>query len=58
MDVRQIAIDFLKSLTAAQRDRVREMLGHGIVCGADFARENCIEPAQLSEELKLIFAGK
>ncbi|MCM1223340.1 MAG: hypothetical protein NC548_53695 [Lachnospiraceae bacterium] len=58
MDVRQIAINFLKSLTAAQRKKVRGMLEHGIVCGADFARENCIEPAQLSEELKLIFAGK
>ena len=34
------------------------MLSHGIMCGADYARQNEIDPAVFSEELKLVFGGR
>ena len=58
MDVRQIAIDYIKSLSENEKEKLRVMLEHGITCGADYARQNEIEPVQLTEELKLIFKGK
>ena len=38
--------------------KLKVMRAHGITCGTDYARQNEIEPLQLTEELKLIFEGK
>ena len=58
MEVRQIAINFIKTLSPTDREKLKTMINHGITCGTDYARQNEIEPLQLTEELKLIFAGK
>ena len=58
MEVRQIAINFIKTLSNADKEKLKIMLAHGITCGADYAKQNEIEPLQLTEELKLIFEGK
>lgn len=58
MEVRQIAINFIKTLSPSDKEKLKVMLTHGITCGADYARQNEIEPLQLTEELKLIFGGK
>ena len=58
MEVRQIAINFIKTLSNNDKEKLKVMLAHGITCGADYAKKNNIEPLQLTEELKLIFEGK
>lgn len=58
MEVRQIAINFIKTLSNHDKEKLKIMLAHGITCGADYAKQNEIEPLQLTEELKLIFEGK
>ena len=58
MEVRQIAINFIETLSAGEKEKLKVMLAHGITCGTDYARQNEIEPLQLTEELKLIFEGK
>jgi hypothetical protein len=55
MNVRKTAINYIKALTARERENLKIMLEHGIMCGADFARENGIEPNLFSAELKNIF---
>lgn len=57
-DIRVIAVNFIKKLKDTEKEKLKVMLNHGIVCGADFARENEIEPYQLTHELKLIFEGR
>lgn len=58
MEVRQIAINFIKTLSNHDKEKLKIMLAHGITCGVDYAKQNEIEPLQLTEELKLIFEGK
>ena len=58
MEVRQIAINFIKTLSENEKQKLKTMLSHGVLCGADYARQNEIEPVQLNEELKLVFGGK
>ena len=58
MEVRQIAINFIKTLSNNDKEKLKVMLAHGITCGVDYAKRNEIEPLQLTEELKLIFEGK
>ena len=58
MNVRKIAIDFIKTLNPFEKEALKLMLKNGVVCGADFAKKNKIEPEALTNELKLIFGGK
>lgn len=58
MDIRQIAIGYIKTLSVDDRGRVKDMLDHGIICGADYARQNELDPSVFSAELKLVFEGK
>lgn len=57
METRELAVNFIKSLPYSDREHVKEMLSHGVTCGADYARKNGIEPAVFSNELKAIFGG-
>lgn len=58
METRQAAISYIKTLSESDKKKVRDMLSHGILCGADYARQNEIDPLSFSEELKLVFGGK
>lgn len=58
METRIVAINYIKSLSETDKEKVKSMLSHGIICGADFARQNEIDPLSFSEELKLVFGGK
>lgn len=58
METRAAAISYIKSLTESDKERIKTMLSHGIMCGADYARQHNIEPALFSQELKLVFGGK
>ena len=55
MDTRTVAINYIKTLTPAEREHVRDMLSHSIICGADYARMNGVDPAAMTQELKRIF---
>lgn len=58
METRVAAIDYLKTLTKDEKERVKTMLSHGVICGADYARQNGLDPQLFTEELKLVFGGK
>ena len=58
MDTRSVAIAYIKTLTPGEREHVRDMLSHGIICGADYARMNGIAPTEMSRELRQIFEVK
>lgn len=58
METRVAAINYLKSRSEKDREKIKVMLEHGIICGADFARQNGLDPQLFSDELKLVFKGK
>ena len=58
METRVAAIEFIKSLSEHDKEEMRKMISHGVMCGADFARMNGIDPFLFNEELKLVFGGK
>jgi|GEM_PF-5930892 len=58
MEMRTAAISFIKTLSETDREKIRDMLSRGVVCGADFARMQGIDPMLFNEELKLVFGGK
>lgn len=57
-EIRQIAINFIKTLSSDDKEKIKIMMNHGIICGSGYAIKNDIEPIQLNEELKLMFGGK
>lgn len=58
METRVAAINFIKSLSESDREKIKTMLSHGILCGTDYARQNELDPQTFSEELKSVFGGK
>ena len=59
MDMRNIAVAYIKQLSSIkEKEKLKNMVEHGIICGADFARKHEITPEQLTNELKLIFKGE
>ncbi len=58
METRIVAINYIKSLSESDKEKVKSMLSHGIVCGADYARQQGIDPLLLADELRLVFRGK
>lgn len=58
METRVAAINYIKSLSETDKEKVKSMLSHGIVCGADYARQQGIDPLLLADELRLVFRGK
>ena len=58
METRVAAINFIRSLSESDKDKIKSMLSHGIICGADYARQNELDPSVFSAELKLVFEGK
>ena len=58
MELRQAVINFVKTLTNSEKEKMLEMLNHGILCGADYARMSEIEPEIFSADLKRVLEGK
>lgn len=58
MGMREIAIGFIKNLSVYDKEKIKEMINHGVVCGLGFAKKNNVEPSALNEELKSIFKEK
>ena len=58
MNIRQIAINYIKNLNPVFKNNLKTMLYHGIICGSDYAKFNGVEPEKLTQELILIFKGE
>ena len=58
METRVAAINYIKTLSDNDKNKIKSMLGHGIICGADYARQNELDPQVFSDELRLVFGGK
>ena len=58
METRIAAINYIKSLSESDKEKVKSMLLHGIICGADYARQSGIDPQLFTNELKSVFGGK
>lgn len=57
MEMRNIAILFIKSLNKNQKENLKRMLSHDVMCGIDFARKHGVNPVLFNNELKDIFGG-
>ena len=42
-EIRQIAINFIKTLSLADKEKIKTMMNHGIICGSGYAIENGTE---------------
>lgn len=58
MELRQAVINFVKTLTNSEKEKMLEMLNHGIICGADYARMSDNDPAVFSADLQRVLEGK
>ena len=58
MESKQVAINYIKALTASEKQKTKIMLSHNVSCGKDFAIQNGIEPAIFNNELKSILEVK
>ena len=54
MEIRQVAISYIKTLSNSEKEKLKTMLAHDVSCGKDFAIQNGIEPAIFNKELKNI----
>lgn len=54
MEVRKVVVDYIKTMNVKDKERLRVMLSHGIVCGAGFANERGIDVAIFNKELKSV----
>lgn len=52
--VRQIAVNFIKSIPESDREKMFTMIKKGITVGIDYAKQNNITAEQLTNELKNI----
>ena len=53
-----MAIAYIKQLPSMYKEKLKNMVEHGVICGADFAKQHDITPEQLTNELKMIFKGE
>lgn len=56
--MRVVAINFLKTLSKEDKEKLKIMISHNIQCGRDYSIMNGIDVEQFNNELKLIFGGK
>lgn len=57
MEIREAAVKYIKTLSLSDKEHIKAMLSHGVICGADYARQHEIDPISFSDELKLVFGG-
>ena len=54
MEIKQVAINYIKKLSTEEKSKMKVMLQHNIICGSGIAKENNIKPELLSNEIKTI----
>lgn len=54
MDIRKVIVDYIKPFDSKDKERLKTMLSHGIICGAGFANEHNVDVVFFNSELKKI----
>lgn len=57
MDIRKIVVDYIKTLDANDKKKMKVMLSHGVLCGKGFASERGVDLISFNNELKTILGG-
>lgn len=52
--MKQTVINYIKSLTSFEKEKLKVMLKHNIVCGSGFAKFHNLDIVKFNNELKLI----
>ena len=55
MDIRQIAVKYIKSLSEQDRKALKEMVFNGVQVAQDYAKRHNVTSEQITSELKAIF---
>ena len=42
-EIRQIAINFIKTLSSDDKEKMKTMMNHGIICGSGYAIKNGLQ---------------
>ena len=58
MNIREMAVKYIKSLSPQERETLANMINNGITCCHTYAEKQGITPEMLTNELKLIFKGE
>lgn len=57
MDIREQIVKYIKSLSIKDREKLKSMIEHNIICGSGIAEKLGISTEDLNGELKKIFEG-
>ncbi len=57
-DTRQYVVSFIKTLSPSEKEGMRIMTRHGILCGIGYAKANGIDPVLFNEELMAVLGGE
>ena len=55
MDIREIAVKYIKSLQQSERDALKNMVLNGAICCHTYAQKHNLTPEMFTKELKAIF---
>ena len=55
MNLRQQAVNYIKSLSEQERNNLKQMVINGATCCITYAEKNNINPQLFNQELKKIF---
>lgn len=58
MNVRECAINYLRTLSTQDKERVKKMMGHRVICGFGYAKKNNVDPILFNDELKSLLGGE
>lgn len=51
-------VSFIKTLSPSEKEGMRTMMRHGILCGMGYAKANGIDPVLFNEELMAVLGGE
>jgi len=57
MNVKECVVNCIKTLTAKDKNQIKIMLNHGVLCCVDYAKSHNIDPVLFNEELKQTLNG-
>lgn len=58
MDVRQCVTNYIKTLDSKDKERIKAMISHNVVCGYGYAKANDVDVSLFNEELRKVLGGK
>ena len=58
MNIREHAINYIKTLSFEDRNKMKTMLEHNVICCFGYAKAHNLDPVLFNQELKSILGGK